>query len=123
MSFDQELTDVISAFARFGRQRERVYPVEYAWSVGLQLTGSLYGREGDALGIACGQAKMGGDQRDVNRSLGIRSGDEDHLEAYYRLRINDNLALSPDIQWSNNPDGDRDNDDVWAFGVRAQLDF
>jgi carbohydrate-selective porin OprB len=123
VSLDQELTDIVSAFARFGRQQDDVYPVEGAWSVGLQYSASFIGRQDDFFGIAYGQAKIGGDQRDVDKLTGVRTGDEDHLEAYYNFKVNDNLSISPGVQYVNNVNGDKDNGEVWAFGVRAHLSF
>lgn len=123
VSLDQEITDIITAFARFGRQQDDIYQVEEAWSAGVQFSGSLLGRDDDFLGIAYGQAKIGEDQRDLDKLLGIRSGNEDHLEAYYNFALNENLSISPDVQYINNLNGDKDNGEVWAFGVRAQLSF
>jgi len=40
---------------------------------------------------------------------------------YFHLKVNEYLNVSPDIQWMKNPDGDKDNDDTWARGLRAQL--
>ena len=123
MSFDQELTDLVTLFARYGRQRGRVSQVKHGWSAGIQCSGKFYGREIDTFGLAYGVAIIGEDWRAVDRSDGIKSGDEHHVELYYNLKVNDHLDISPDIQWVKNPNGDRDNDMVWAFGIRAQLSF
>lgn len=123
VSLDQEITEVMTLFARYGRQRDQVAQVEHAWSGGLQCSGKAYGREDDVVSFAYGMAIIGDDWKDVDRSNGINTGDEHHVELYYNLKVNDHLNISPDIQWVKNPNGDRDNDDVWAFGIRAQLSF
>jgi carbohydrate-selective porin OprB len=122
LSFDQEVTDVMTLFARYGWQRGSVSQVEHAWSAGSQCSGKFYGREDDTFGLAYGMAIIGDDwEEDVDEPEGIDSGDEHHVELYYNFKANDHLNISPDIQWVKNPNGDSDNDDVWAFGVRAQL--
>jgi len=121
LSFDQEITESLGIFARYGWQRGSVSQVEHAWSAGLQCSGKFYGREDDTFGLAYGMAVIGDDWKDANS--GINAGDEHHVELYYNLKVNEHLNISPDIQWVKNPNGDRDNDDVSAFGIRAQLSF
>lgn len=123
LSFDQEITEVMALFARYGWQRDSVSQVEHAWSAGLQCSGKFYGREDDTFGLAYGMAIIGDDWKDVDRTNGINSANEHHVELYYNLKVNEHLNISPDIQWVKNPNGDSDNDDVWAFGLRAQLSF
>jgi carbohydrate-selective porin OprB len=123
LSFDQEITEVLTLFARYGWQRGSVSQIEHAWSAGLQCSGKFYGRKDDVIGLAYGMAIIGSDWEDTDRDNGIRSGNEHHVELYYNLKVNDHLSLSPDIQWVKNANGDRDNDDVWAFGLRARLSF
>lgn len=123
VSFDQEITDVFGLFARYGWQRGSVSQIEHAWSAGFQCSGKFYGREDDIFGLAYGMAIIGDEWKDVDRTSGINSADEHHVELYYNLKVNDHLNISPNIQWVKNPNGDSDNDDVWAFGLRAQLSF
>ncbi|MBN2467674.1 MAG: carbohydrate porin [Deltaproteobacteria bacterium] len=121
LSFDQEITEIMTLFTRYGWQRGSVSQVEHAWSAGLQCFGKFYGREDDTFGLGYGMAIIGDDWKDVDRANGITSGDEHHVELYYNMKVNDNLNISPDIQWVKDPNGDNGNDDVWVFGIRAQL--
>ena len=123
LSLDQRINGTFALFARYGRQYGGVSRVEHAWSAGVQCFGKIFGRDDDTFGLAYGMAVIGEEWRRVARKEGINSGDEDHLEFYYNLKVNDHLNISPDIQWVKNPDGGMDNDDVWAFGIRAQLFF
>lgn len=122
LSFDQELTDIISAFARFGWQDEEVYDCDMSWSAGLQVVGEPWNRSDDVLGIAVGQVMPGDDYK----KAGNPSDEEGHFEAYYNIHLNDHLSISPDVQVIWNPKGDgvagRD-DTITVLGMRAQIDF
>jgi len=123
LSFDQELSEVVTLFVRYGRQRGSVSELERAWSAGFQFHGKPWGREDDVLGLAYGVAVLGDDWEDVAQASGVDTGDEHHVEVYYNFKVNENLNISPDIQWARSANGDRDNGEVWVFGVRAQLSF
>jgi len=97
--------------------------VACAWSAGLQLSAAATGREDDVLAIAVGAAMLGDDWENALDAAGGTPRDEYHVEAYYNWKVNDNLSLSPDLQWVCNPNGDSDNNPVWVFGIRAQLSF
>ena len=53
LSFDQEITDVLGVFVRYGWQNPEVYAdgsdfsLEQSWSTGIQIVGSLWGRDDD----------------------------------------------------------------------------
>lgn len=129
LSFDQEITDVLGAFARYGWQDPEVYAdgsdfsLEQFWSAGIQLAGSLWNRDEDVIAIAFGQVIPSDDYKKAND---LKANTESHLEAYYNFKVNDNLSVSPDIQVIWDPyGGDAVNGDKTIFvgGVRAQVDF
>lgn len=122
-SFDQMVSDTTTVFARYGRQRETVSQIEKAWSAGFQTSAESFGRKDDIIGFAYGKALTGNSWRKGARAKGINCANEHHAELYYSFKVNENLQLSPDIQWLNNAEGDKDNKNIWAFGVRAQLSF
>ena len=119
ISFDQVLNDNVTAFARYGWQRDDVYEVGSAWSLGVQFVDS---RE-NVLGLAYGRVVMGGDKKDFDLMDGIASGNEHHVEIYYSIKVNDNLCITPDFQWIRNVGAVRDNGDAWSLGVRAFLEL
>jgi len=123
ISLDQQITEIVTLFGRYGTQRELVSQIGQAWSAGLQFSGKLFNRDDDAFGLAYGEAVIGEHQKDLDLAGGINSGNEQHVEFYYNWKINDNLNISPDIQWVKNANGDKANDDIWAFALRAQLSF
>jgi len=99
MSLDQEITNALTAFARIGWQDDDVYAVEYAWSLGLQVSGCLWGRDDDVFGIAYARSETGEDYRNSLRAAGLRTAAaEETFEAYYNYRVNGNVSISPDIQ-------------------------
>jgi carbohydrate-selective porin OprB len=124
ISMDQEITDAITAFARFGWQNDDVYAVEYAGSLGFQVAGSLWGRDEDMFGLGYARSEIGEDYRDSLRADGMRTAPaEQSIEAYYSFKVNDHISLSPDIQYAKDREGKESEDSVFVFGLRAQLDF
>jgi len=132
ISFDQELMDNLGAFLRYGWQdpKQRLngldddFSLEHSWSTGLQLKGSIWGRDDDVFAIAYGQAIPSDDYKNAGTNLNAES--EGHFEAYYSYSVNEHLTLSPDIQVIWNPYGDdatNGNDTITVFGLRGQVDF
>lgn len=119
LSLDQELTDVITVFSRFGWQDPDVSQVKRAWSTGLQIVGEPWGRSNDVLGIAIGQNIISDDYG----KAGNPDDSEGHFELYYNLHINDHLSLTPDFQIIRNPKGESGKDSVRVVGLRTQVDF
>ncbi|MDY6861485.1 MAG: carbohydrate porin [Thermodesulfobacteriota bacterium] len=147
LSFDQQITSDIILFCRFGLQEDDIagesyeyetnplrratlgteeldpFALRYSWSIGGQITGNRWGRPGDVLGIAFGQAIISSDYERYLRDEGVSPEDESHFEAYYSFRLNESIAISPDIQVITNMGGDDDADTVTVFGVRTQINF
>ncbi|MBW1679739.1 MAG: carbohydrate porin, partial [Deltaproteobacteria bacterium] len=119
LSFDQELTDALTAFCRFGFQDEDVYEAEYYWTLGAAISGCMWGREEDVLAFAFGQAILGDEYGDTL----VDDGDESHFECYYSYKLNDHFTISPMIHVVTNPGGDDDADTVVIPGFRTQMDF
>lgn len=129
ISADQELTDVVTIFGRYGWQNPEVYTsgadfsLEHTWSAGAQIMGSPWGREEDCIGLAIGMEIPSDDYKDTQNRKGDNEG---HLEAYYYCQLNEHLSISPDFQliWDayGNDVSDRE-DTIYVFGSRAQVDF
>ena len=124
LSFDQQLSQNVTAFCRFGQQGSDVYEIQRSWSTGFQVSGAVWGRDEDMLGLAYGRADTTGAYRDLLRADGFRTTKaEDRAEAYYLYQLNEHLALSPDFQWVDGLGGSARADSVTIMGIRAQLDF
>ncbi|MDD2752476.1 MAG: carbohydrate porin [Candidatus Omnitrophica bacterium] len=136
LSFDQKLSDIVTAFCRYGWQDPRVYnpeltttaggyaySLEHSWSAGFQVEGKPWGRKKDVFAFAIGQVFSSGDYKDY---YGYSARPEGHLEAYYRIFVNKYLSLSPDFQYIWNSFGNDVGDDpnnIFVGGMRAQVDF
>ncbi|MFH1493149.1 MAG: carbohydrate porin, partial [Candidatus Omnitrophota bacterium] len=99
------------------------FSLEHSWSTGLQLSGSLWGRDEDMFAVAIGQAIPSDDYK---KAGSLNAKDEGHLETYYSFKANDHLTLSPDIQVIWNPYGDdatNGDNTIVVGGLRTQVDF
>jgi len=139
LSFDQKASDIITLFARYGWQNPEVYnpdimatgelnySLTHSWSTGFQVEGKPWGREKDIFAFAVGQAIPSKDYKKYTTQItDPKAKPEGHLEAYYRIHVNDHLSLSPDFQYIWNPFGKDVVDDtsgVFVGGMRAQVDF
>ncbi|MDR2436454.1 MAG: carbohydrate porin [Endomicrobium sp.] len=93
-----------------------------SWDVGMQIDGSLWSRESDALGFAVGQ--MYGSS-DYKVKPGYKNGSETEFELYYRVSVNKHLGLTPAIQYFIQPRGGNveNTNNVFVIGIRTRFDF
>jgi hypothetical protein len=98
----------------------------FAVTVGLEDVGG----EGNLLGFVVGQQPrlMDSNTAVTDRVLGSAtgSGDQDigyHLEAFYRLAVNDNIDITPGVIWLTNPGHNDANNDVIAATIRTRFRF
>ncbi len=115
LSADQQLTEAVGVFGRFGWNNADVTVVQWEASAGLNVKGLVPGREEDEIGL--GLAGLFPDSRYAENDPEV------HLELYYRLAVTENLAFTPDFQYVFNPGGDSRNDGVFAGMVRGQFSF
>jgi hypothetical protein len=129
LSLDQELSDSLGVFARYGWQDPNVFmngedlSLEQSWSFGLELAGSPWGRADDVFAIAFGQVLPSDEYKKVNS---LKAKSEEHLEVYYSFKVNEHLRLSPDIQLIWDPYGDdaaNGDKTIVVAGLRMQIDF
>ena len=112
VSIDQQLTEQWTLFGRFGWHDEDVYITRSAWSAGFQYAGLIPQRKDDLAGIGFGQVL-------VNSA----TAQEKLLEAYYKVKVSDQLAISPHFQYLINPLANKNADNVFVASLRAQLIF
>ncbi len=129
VSCDQKLSDTVGIFARYGWQDADVFisgenfSLNHAWSMGLQMAGSLWKRDNDIFAVVFGQVIPSDKYKDANK---IKAESEKHVEAYYSLKVKDHFTFSPDIQIIWDPfGGDAANgkDTIVVWGMRVQIDF
>jgi outer membrane murein-binding lipoprotein Lpp len=115
ISADQQITEMIGLFGRFGWNNDDVYVVQWEASGGANIKGLIPGRDEDTIGLGFA-ALTPGDRYAQNDP-------EYHLEFYYRIAVTENLAFTPDLQYVWNPGGDSSNDGIFAGMVRGEFNF
>jgi porin len=114
ISFDQQLGKILGGWIRFGWQDDEaaVY-CKSIYSGGLNISGNLWGRECDNIGI--GYAHLEGGNLDVDHS--------DVFEVYGRFALNDIFAVTGDVQYMKDSIKAGDSPDGWIFGLRMTAEF
>ena len=96
-----------------------------AFTLGTEIAATALGRPSDALGVAIGFLRTSDDYRAATADRTLvgyaASGTERIAEIYYRLRVNDHVELSPDLQWIARPGGDAAAPTIFVGGVRARI--
>ena len=125
ISADQQVLDFLTVFARLGFRDDDLTEYEFntAWSGGAALSGTLWSRDNDVMGLAYGRAMLAYHQEDTLKTAGTKPGDEGHFEAYYNLVLNEHVTISPDLQVVTNAQGDDDFKTVVISSVRGQFTF
>lgn len=90
------------------------------WNYAVQATFPDFGARGNLLGIVAGVPPRAGfiprsGNRDVNASL--------HLEAFYRIRVSDNIAITPGILAVFKPEHNTNNSTVVVGTIRTTFSF
>lgn len=121
LSVDQQLTEIISLFGRWGWQRGDVARHGNSFSCGVQCSGSVFGRAEDTFGAAYGISAISNNGKTFDLLNSVNTASERHIEFYYNFKAHDFLTISPDLQWIGNPNGDKNNSSIFVFGLRTQL--
>ncbi|SFM48154.1 carbohydrate porin [Thermodesulforhabdus norvegica] len=116
ISCDQELGEVLGAWIRFGWSDDEA-SVTYAdfYSGGINISGKIWGREQDNIGI--GYAYLNGGNQELDKT---------HLfEGYIRFGLNDIFALTFDLQYIDDEYKEEAGEDVdgWIAGFRLTAEF
>lgn len=118
LSLDQKITKKTTAFFRYGWADDKVNEVEDFVSFGGQIEGLIKGRDKDVLAAAY---VFG-----LRSPNGLSSEDEreiDLIETYYSIKINDNLIITPNIQFVMDPGGLKSESPAVVFGLRCRVKF
>ena len=114
LSFDQEFSNNVGAFVRFGWQTDDA-AVDYSaiYSGGLDFKGPIWGRPDDNIGI--GYAYLNGGSLDIDASQ--------VAEAYYRWQLGEVFGLTADVQYMRDDYKAGGGPRGWVFGFRAAAEF
>jgi hypothetical protein len=114
ISCDQQIGENLGAWVRVGRQDDGAWiDYEYLFSGGIDLSGRLWSRDRDNIGI--GMAYMNGGNSDIDSST--------VLEFYYRWAINEIAALTFDFQYMRDNLTAGDDPRGWIGGLRFAACF
>jgi porin len=122
-NFDQYLyteqedpTQGIGLFGRFGWARDDVNPINYFYSLGVGGKGVIPTRDNDTCGI-------GWYYLDLSNDLPFPFHSEQGIECYYNIEIAPWLHVTPDIQVIKDPGGTSAYDCAWVAGLRVQMNL
>jgi high affinity Mn2+ porin len=118
VSADQRLGRDWNLFGRWGQRSSGEGAFDKALTLGFEHGGRAWGRGPDALGLAAGWVHTSNALK-----AGGLSGAEQTVELYYRMKLNDHLELSPDVQFIRRAGGDPAADPITVLGVRASVGF
>lgn len=111
----EDPTRGLFAFARYTYADKNIALINNHVSAGLVLKGTFKDREADEAGLMWSFADLS--------SKSTASGDEHNVEAYYKLQLFKHTALSPSIQYINNPSGNKDIQDAWLGTLSVNIVF
>lgn len=121
LSFDQEIISGraeggcdVGLFGRWGYADENYNEVCRFWSVGGQVTGLIPGRDEDVLGLGFSRGIFADALHLPAESVG---------ECYYKVQIDQNIDLSPSLQYIIDPAADAKATDAWLAALRMRLLF
>ena len=113
---DEEDTQGLGLFVRYGYAPDDYSEVEHFWSAGLQYQGLIPSRDDDVLGIGFATGRLGSPARRT-----ARHDAETVLEAYYNVAIGGGTALTLDLQCVDHPGAEGHS--ALVPGIRLQVDF
>jgi porin len=113
-SCDQQFGDIFGAWIRVGLQRgAAAVNYRYLYSGGINITGKIWGREQDNIGI--GYAYLGNGNGDIK--------DTNVAEAYVRFGLTDFLGFTVDAQYMKDRYEVEDNIEGFILGGRMAVEF
>jgi len=116
LSFDQQLGNIFGAWIRFGWQDDKAaVGYDAIYSGGINISGSLWERENDNIGL--GYAYLHGGNLDIDQTQ--------VFEGYYRLVLNEYLAVTADVQYIKDDykESSVPEPEGVILGVRATAEF
>lgn len=121
---DQNITDQIAVFMRYGIAASTVNRVASCWSAGVLVTGPIPGRTKDRLGLGFTQAKNGPEYLQNQKDAGILTTDsEKAIELTYRFELIPGIAVQPDFQYVLDPNTNPSIPAATVATLRLELNF
>jgi porin len=112
---EEDPTQGVGMFGRFGWARQDVNPVAHFYSLGLGGKGIVPNRDKDTFGVGYYFA-------DLSNDLPSGFHSEQGIECYYNIEVTPWMHITPDVQVVVDPGGGIENNDVAVVcGVRVQM--
>jgi len=106
----------LGVFTRAGWANKKVNEITDFLSLGFQYQGLIEGRDDDVLGLGYAKGIF-------STEAGYADAFESVVEIYYNAQVAPWVAVSPSVQFVDNPGGDNAVEDSVIFGLRAQSVF
>lgn len=114
ISFDQQLGDILGLWLRFGWQDDDpAILYKDIYTGGVNISGNLWGRDQDNIGIGFGHLRGGNLEIDKT----------DVFEVYGRFSLTDIFAITGDLQYMKDSYKVGESPSGWIFGLRATAEF
>lgn len=120
---EKQLSEDLTAFARFGVASGGVNQFDYAWSAGIVYTGLELLPAYDAGQLGFGVTRAHNSSAYKQAAATPANDAETSFELTYSDKITPWLSVQPDIQYVVNPGTDKALDDALVLGVRIILDL
>ncbi|MBN1127019.1 MAG: carbohydrate porin [Sedimentisphaerales bacterium] len=118
LSMDQQIDAKTTLFFRYGWADESVHEIEDFVSFGLEVKEPIEGRSRDVFAVGYASGLRSPD------NLGFHEERElDFVELYYRIQINDDLHVSPNLQLVMDPGNSTGESPATIFGLRCRYTF
>lgn len=115
ISADQELSQIIGVFARFSWQNDKaVITHDKVFSGGINISGKLWGRETDEIGLGVAYLD-GADCGNIDNT--------NAFETYAKFKISDFSDITFDVQYVNDNMKHEKNKDGFVYGIRVNAYF
>jgi porin len=119
LSFDQQITDHLGLFTRYGYSDPSVRMMNDYWGAGGTYTGLIPGRKDDILGLGVAQAILSNEYR---QTTGFAST-ETQVDLYYTVYVEPWISVTPDFQVITNPDGTPGQSAALLAGLNVEMRF
>ncbi len=118
VSIDQYITESMGIFFRWSEHGDDLVAndVVAIYSGGITIAPSFLGRPDDLFGVGYAELKMN------DRLSGYMKEGQTVWEVYYNARINQMIAITPDIQFHSDLPREKDRS-ILVYGIRAQVNF
>jgi len=113
---DEDDTQGLGAFARYGYAGDDVNPVRIFWSAGGQYQGLIPRRDDDVVAVGWAQGRL-------DKAAGFTESHETVMEAYYNAAVTGWFNVTPSVQYVIHPGGMEAVKDAVVLGVRIQMSF